>query len=105
MFAGETDRRWTALVALLVGSAIVAIALATSSGAQAQDEKPPTPEVNFAGEVVGSRPCAYDVKDARERRFYEIEGWSAPSYERYPGNCRRLKFSYGPIAVKPGQND
>ena len=63
------------------------------------------PELNFAGDLVAPRPCALDVKDSYEAKFYEIEGWKAPDYERYPGACQRLKFSYGPIVVKPGQND
>ena len=75
-----------------------------SAGAGAQS-RPPTPEPNFAGDVTAPRPCAYDTKDPFEKKFYEIEGWTAPDYERYPGACRRMRFSYGPIAVKPGQND
>ena len=94
MHVGATYRRWA------IGFALVVAALWAATPAQAQ-----APEPNFAGEIVSSRPCAYDVDDPFERRFYEIEGWSGPSYERYPGHCRRLKFSYGPIAVKPGQND
>ena len=34
------------------------------------------------------------------------EGWAeADGYERYPGACQRLRFTFGPILVKPGQND
>jgi hypothetical protein len=83
------------VLGLLLTTAIAAPAVA---GAQ-------TPEPNFAGDVTSPRPCAYDVDDPREKRFYELEGWSGPKYERYPGACRRMKFSYGPIPVKPGQND
>jgi len=85
---------------LAIAFALALAALAAAPAAHAQQ-----PEPNFAGDVVTPRPCAYDVDDPRERRFYEIEGWSAPSYERYPGACRRMRFSYGPIPVKPGQND
>ena len=64
----------------------------------------PTPEPNFAVDVL-PRPCAMEGSDKYERRLYEIEGWKAPDYERYPGVCRRMRFAYGPIHVKPGQND
>jgi plastocyanin len=71
-------------------------------GAGAQ--RPPTPEPNFATTIL-PRPCAYEGNDRYEREFYEREGWPGPDYERYPGACQRLRFSYGPIVVKPGQND
>ncbi|MDQ3739752.1 MAG: hypothetical protein M3389_02300 [Actinomycetota bacterium] len=93
MQSRATHRRRAVVLALVVAG--------LAAGPAAAQE----PEPNFAGDVVSPRPCAYDVDDPRERKFYEIEGWSAPSYERYPGHCRRMKFSYGPIAVKPGQND
>ena len=77
------------------------VALATAAvPAVAQD-----PEPNFAGDVMGPRPCALDTDDKFEKRFYEVEGWEGPDYIRYPGACQRMRFSYGPIAVKPGQND
>jgi len=37
--------------------------------------------------------------------MYRMEGWHGPNYNRYPGACERLHFAYGPITVKPGQND
>src|SRR2546421_844696 len=64
----------------------------------------PTPEPNFAVNVA-PRPCAYEGHDEYERRLYATEGWKAPDYERYPGACQRLRFAFGPIHVKPGQND
>ena len=64
----------------------------------------PTPEPNFAVNVA-PRPCAYEGHDPYEKKFYELEGWKGPNYERYPGACQRLRFAYGPLAVKPGQND
>jgi hypothetical protein len=64
---------------------------------------PPTPE---PGSVLQStRPCKLDTSDPYEKKFYENEGWKGPDYERYPGACERLKFAYGPLVVKPGQND
>jgi plastocyanin len=71
-------------------------------GARAQG--PPLPDPNFAVDVL-PRPCAYEGGDPYEQRFYEQEGWPGPDYERYPGACTRMRFSYGPIAIKPGQND
>jgi len=64
----------------------------------------PTPDPNFAVDLA-PRPCALDTDDPYQAKFYEIEGWQAPAYERYPGACTRMKFVYGPIPVKPGQND
>ena len=100
MQAGSTQHRWLA-TALLLAVAVVAALTLDSAGAQ----EPPTPEPNFAADITTPRPCAYDVDDKFEKKFYEIEGWAQPALERYPGKCRRMRFSYGPIAVKPGQND
>jgi hypothetical protein len=83
---------------------VVLAVLAMLVPAEASAQRSPTPEPNFAVDVL-PRPCAYEGGDRFERKFYEIEGWDGPDYERYPGACQRLRFSYGPIAVKPGQND
>jgi hypothetical protein len=91
-----------AAATLLVAIAVAAVAVLGASSAGAE---PPQPELNFAGQVMAPRPCALDTKDQFEARFYELEGWDAPNYERYPGACERLRFAYGPIVVKPGQND
>jgi hypothetical protein len=79
-------------------------ALVLLAPVDASAQRSPTPEPNFAVDIA-PRPCAYEGGDRYERRFYEIEGWKGPDYERYPGACQRLRFSFGPIAVKPGQND
>jgi plastocyanin len=92
-----------ALLAALCLLLLALILLAPSAAAQAT-ARPPTPEPNAAVEI-SPRPCALEGRDKYERDFYANEGWGAPDYERYPGNCQRLRFSYGPIAVKPGQND
>lgn len=84
----------------IAGVLIIGVLLSGSAGAT-----PPMPETNFAGQVMSPRPCALDTKDPYEARFYQIEGWQPPNYERYPGACERLRFAYGPIIVKPGQND
>jgi hypothetical protein len=87
-------------VLLAAAAAMVLPSLPASAGANPQ----PLPELNFAGTIT-PRPCAYESKDPHERKMYELEGWQAPTYDRYPGACQRLRFAYGPIAVKPGQND
>ena len=81
----------------------MAIMAVCAPGAAAQRPEP-SPEPNFAVNVA-PRPCAYEGGDPYERFLYQAEGWKAPSYERYPGACQRLRFAYGPITVKPGQND
>jgi hypothetical protein len=65
---------------------------------------PPAPDPNFATTLL-TRPCAYEGGDPYEAAFYKAEGWAGPEYERYPGSCQRLRFAYGPIVIKPGQND
>jgi len=79
--------------------------LAPATAFGQREPRPPTPEPSFAVDA-GPRPCTMENgSDPYERAVYQQEGWKAPSYERYPGACERLRFSYGPIAVKPGQND
>jgi plastocyanin len=66
---------------------------------------PPHPDPNFLTQVTDS-PCKLDTTDPIEKQSYEQEGFGAATdYTRYPGNCRRIHFAYGPIVVKPGQND
>lgn len=91
-----------ALTPCVTSLAILLGCLPVAAGAQG---RPPAPEPNFAGELTPS-PCKLDTSDPYERQTYDFEGWGAATdYERYPGRCRRLRFAYGPILVKPGQND
>jgi hypothetical protein len=76
----------------------------TSASAQRID-RAPTPELNPTGIEIAPRPCAYEGDDPYEKTFYKTEGWKKPDYVRYPGACQRMRFSFGPILVKPGQND
>ena len=99
--------------------AISVVGLVLPATAMAQDERPPqppaTPDPNFAGTFNGAefdgqpmlkKKCVLDTPDRYEKKFYEVEGWDpASDYERYPGSCVRMRFAYGPIPVKPGQND
>ena len=100
-------------------AAIVVAGFAVPTGAPAQDERPEQPpaipDPNFAGTFNGEqfdgqpllkKKCVYDANDPVEKGAYEVEGWGAPTaYERYPGSCVRMRFAYGPLLVKPGQND
>jgi plastocyanin len=91
--------------ASLVGVTLVLLALATAIAAQASPPRSPIPPETGGAVNLAPRPCALEGNDRYERRFYRNEGWKGPDYERYPGACERLRFSFGPIAVKPGQND
>ena len=85
-------------------STAAGLALPTTAGAQ-NEQPPATPDPNFATTII-EKPCKFEGNDLVERKAYEIEGWDpANDYERYPGSCQRLRFAYGPLLVKPGQND
>src|SRR3954454_16956912 len=103
-------------------SLVSAFLMVPTSAAFGQATLPPHPDPNFApcptsgtpaadsvcppaGGITES-PCKLDNKDPYEKRLYDMEGFGAKTnYTRYPGNCRRIHFAYGPIVVKPGQND
>ena len=90
----------------VVGAFALALLLLVPTTASAQRiDRVPTPEPDPAGLNPASSPCVYEGADKLEREFYKTEGWKGPDYVRYPGACQRMRFSYGPIAVKPGQND
>jgi hypothetical protein len=82
------------LVAALLAATAVPVAVAA----------PPLPEPNFATTVL-PRPCIPEPGNVHEAAWADREGWDGPEYERYPGACQRLRFVYGPITVRPGQND
>jgi hypothetical protein len=94
------------LMSKAAGAFALVLLMAVPSSALAQRvDRAPTPELDPAGIDILPRPCAYEGNDPFERKFYKAEGWKGPDFVRYPGACQRLRFSYGPIAVKPGQND
>ena len=66
---------------------------------------PPSPEPNFVGPVLPPRACAAEEGNPYENRLYAREGWAAPARQRYAGACERLRFVFGPIVIRPGQND
>ena len=91
---------------LAPGAALLAIGLGILLGSGSAGAQPqPGPEPNFAGTILPPRPCALDTKDPYEADLYRREGWPGPDYVRYPGACERLRFAYGPLVIKPGQND
>jgi hypothetical protein len=107
------------VVALVVGAVMSVI----PAGAALAQALPPHPDPNFlpclgagtpasaacpagGGGGLTDSPCKLDNKDPYEKQIYEGEGFGATTnYTRYPGNCRRIHFAFGPIVVKPGQND
>jgi hypothetical protein len=104
---GGRERREADMATLgrtLAASLAVIAAVALAPGQAGARRPEPTPEPNFAVNVL-PRPCAYEGGDKFERRSYQLQGWRGPDYVRYPGACERLRFAYGPIHVKPGQND
>ena len=85
--------------------ALALLLLVPASASAQRVDRAPTPELNPIGVDALARPCAYEGDDPYEKGFYKAEGWKGPEYVRYPGACQRMRFSFGPIAVKPGQND
>lgn len=66
---------------------------------------PPLPEPNFAATVL-PEPCLPEAGNTYEAEIARREGWDPESgFVRYPGACQRMRFAFGPIVVKPGQND
>ena len=90
------------LPALVVLGALVL----SGAGIGAARADTPYPEPNFGGTVL-PRPCVPEKGNGYEEDWARREGWPGtyPDFEYYPGKCQRLRFTYGPILVKPGQND
>src|SRR5436305_9874330 len=88
---------------LLVVAAFAAMVAVPIVIARAASPRPPRPEPNVAKTLVPV-PCTAG-NDAHERAIFAREGWGPPDYVSYPGACTRLRFAFGPIPVKPGQND
>lgn len=66
---------------------------------------PPTPEPNAFATIL-PEPCAADPGNPYDAELARREGWDPETgYVRYPGACQRMRFKFGPILVKPGQND
>lgn len=68
------------------------------------DEDPAFPELNFTQQqVTEPRACTAEPGNPYEGQQYTDEGWATAP--RYGSDCRRLRFVFGPIHTKPGQND
>jgi hypothetical protein len=84
---------------------VVVLMLTALPGVAAKAVGPPLPEPNFAATVL-PEPCLPEAGNPYEAEIAAREGWDAESgYVRYPGDCQRMRFTYGPIPIKPGQND
>src|SRR5437763_7752417 len=91
--------------ALVVAGALLLSVVPLPSARAAPSKSAPAPEPNAPGTVLPPRPCSVEANNPYEASIYKTEGWKAPNYVRYAGACQRLKFAFGPIVVKPGQND
>ena len=79
------------ITALAVAAAL--FMFAAPSGA----EPPPVPDPAFIKEIPGDK-CTPETA-------YERIGWKKSASYQAGKKCKRIHFSYGPITVKPGQND
>ena len=78
---------------------LAALPLANATAAR------PGPEPNAFATIL-PEPCAPDPGNQYEADLAQREGWDPETgYVRYPGACQRMRFAFGPIPVKPGQND
>ena len=82
------------IVALSVIAAMSAMAAVPATGA-AEEGTPPHPDPAFIEQVPGGK-CTPETP--YEKHLY---GKKSP----YGDKCKRIRFAYGPIHVKPGQND
>src|SRR5688500_13018657 len=73
---------------------VFVLGLAVPSGAQVG---PPPPDPAFIKEVPGSK--------CEPESAYEAAGWKASASHQAGEKCKRIHFSFGPITVRPGQND
>jgi plastocyanin len=95
-------RRFRPLLVLVMVAAFVPM------GAGAEDSGPPIPTPNrFGVNVLPPVPCSAETGNIYELAQYQNEGWfdNGASGARYPGACQRMRYVFGPITVKPGQND
>lgn len=75
-----------AVIVVLAGSAFPALA-----------QNPPPPDPAFLEPVPG--------KKCTPESAYEKKGWKQLASAQAGKRCKRISFSYGPITVRPGQND
>lgn len=83
-------RRSASLVAFFILTASLALPATAQEG-------PPVPDPAFLEQVPGSK-CTPETA-------YERKGWKQSASYQAGKKCKRIHFAYGPITVKPGQND
>jgi hypothetical protein len=85
-----------------IAGALAALLIAGAFAPAAAQERPdiaqPHPDPAFLSAVPGA-PCT--VENAYEAEIYGMEVGDV----RFPGTCERIRFAFGPIVVKPGEND
>lgn len=80
--------------AVAVVVSVFVLGVAMPSGAQVG---PPLPDPAFIEEVPGSK--------CEPESAYEQQGWKKSASFQAGDKCKRIHFSFGPITVRPGQND
>ncbi|TML63634.1 MAG: hypothetical protein E6G17_04975 [Actinobacteria bacterium] len=69
-----------------------------AAGMAARASGPPVPEPNFAGTLAPSACLPTNSYESDPVYGYHADSW-------YGAACQRLHFTYGPLTIKPGQND
>lgn len=86
-------RRSSAVGAFLLFVSLLFLSIGLTAAAQ----RPPLPEPAFLEPVPGGK-CVPETP-------YEKAGWHKSASAQAGKKCERLHFTFGPITVKPGQND
>ena len=79
------------MAVLMVGTAMASLGV----GGTAQGQEVPDPA--FIEQVPGA-PC-------KPESAFEKKGWKLSASHQAGDKCKRIQFAFGPITVKPGQND
>jgi hypothetical protein len=88
-----------AVLALGLLLAAPAGALETLDGLLDENDGPPVPDPSSIHKDVPGAPCT--VETPYEAEYYGLEVGDV----RYEGLCKRIRVAFGPILVKPGEND
>ena len=88
--AGRRSRKRVPILFAVAVAAVALIASAIAGPARAEPQRP-IPEAAFVGDPVPAASCTPESE------------FDIPDY--YGSKCKRLRFVFGPIQVKPGQND
>jgi hypothetical protein len=85
------------IMLLLVG--LLLVGLAVPATAQVPELPIVLPDPAFAAKAIPGAPCVVD--NEFEAAHYDLEVGDV----RYGDLCKRITFAFGPILVKPGEND